>query len=129
MFYASNILLILSLACAKAAVTLLVIAIKPLRFVMYACYGMLGLIGVWALASVLVLGLQCSAPNRWALGPTSGPNAETCIDQYAMLVAIRVIDIGIDVGIILLPGLMMRSVQVSANKRWMVVMLFATRLV
>lgn len=121
-------LLILSLACAKAAVTLLVIAIKPLRLVMYACYAMLGLIAVWAVAGVFVLAFQCSGPDRWVLGPTSGPNAETCIDQYAMQIALRAIDIATDVGIVLLPGFMMRSVQVSVGKRWIVVVLFATRL-
>ena len=125
LFYTSNLLLILSLAFAKAAVTLLVIAIKPLRTVMYACYGMLVLVGLWTVTSLFVLGLQCSSPHRWALGPGSG---ETCIDQYAMTVAIRVIDIATDIGIVALPSLMMKSVQVSANKRWMVVMLFSIRL-
>ncbi|KAJ9606421.1 hypothetical protein H2200_009382 [Cladophialophora chaetospira] len=129
LFYASNILLIMALACAKAAVTLLVIAIKPLRFVMYACYAMLGLIAVWGVAGVFVLAFQCSGPNRWVLGPSSGPNAETCIDQYAMQIGLRTIDIATDVGIVLLPGLMMRSVQVSAAKRWVVVLLFAVRLI
>ena len=128
LFYASNILLILALACAKAAVTLLVIAIKPLRYVMWACYAMLGLIAVWAVAGVFVLALQCSGPNRWVLGPASGSNGETCIDQHAMLIALRVIDIATDVGIVLLPGLMMWGVQVSAQKRWVVVLLFAVRL-
>ncbi|OCT54487.1 hypothetical protein CLCR_00856 [Cladophialophora carrionii] len=127
LFFASNILLILALAGAKAAVTLLVIAIKPLRFVMLACYALLGLIAVWAVAGVFVLGFQCSGPDRWVLGPSSGP--ETCIDQYAMQVALRTVDIATDVGIVLLPAVMMRSVQVSAAKRWVVVLLFAVRLI
>ncbi|EXJ65321.1 hypothetical protein A1O7_01662 [Cladophialophora yegresii CBS 114405] len=127
LFFASNILLILALASAKAAVTLLVIAIKPLRFVMLACYAMLGLIAVWAVAGVFVLGFQCSAPHRWVLGPGSGP--ETCIDQYAMQVALRAIDIATDVGIVLLPAFMMRSVQVATAKRWVVVLLFGIRLI
>ena len=95
---------------------------------MYACYAMLGLIAVWAVAGVFVLAFQCSGPNRWVLSPTSGPNAETCINQYAMQIALRIIDIATDVGIVLLPGLMMRSVQVSTAKRWVVVLLFAVRL-
>lgn len=127
LFYASNILLILTLACAKAAVTLLVIAIKPLRLVKLACYGMLGLIAAWAVVGIFVLALQCSGPDRWVLGPTSA--SETCINQYAMQVALRAIDIATDVGIVILPGLMMKSVQVAAGKKWMVVVLFAIRLV
>ncbi|OAL30249.1 hypothetical protein AYO20_08823 [Fonsecaea nubica] len=127
LFFASNILLILALACAKAAVTLLIIAIKPLRAIMFACYGMLGCIALWGVVSVFVVAFQCS-PNRWSLGPSSGPDAQTCIDQYAMQVAVRAVDIAIDVGIVLLPALMMRSVQVPNAKRWMVVTLFAIRL-
>jgi hypothetical protein len=119
---------VLSLACAKAAVTLLIIAIKPLRFVRYACYSMLGAIAIWAVAGVFVLGFQCSGPNHWALGPLTGPGSQTCIDQYAMVIGLRVADIATDVGIILLPALMMKSVQVSASKRWIVVLLFAIRL-
>ncbi|KIW26305.1 uncharacterized protein PV07_09406 [Cladophialophora immunda] len=127
LFYASNILLVLALACAKAAVTLLIIAIKPLRWVMFACYGMLGFVAVWGVASVFVVAFQCS-PNHWSLGPSSGADPQTCIDQYAMQIALRAMDIASDVGIVLLPALMMRSVQVSNGKRWMVVTLFAIRL-
>lgn len=123
-FYASNILLILALASAKAAVTLLIIAIKPLKNVMYACYGMLVFIGLWAISSVFVLAFQCS-PDRWALGPS---DTNTCINQYAMQIAIRSMDIASDVGIVLLPALMMRTVLVSRDKRWMVILLFSLRL-
>ncbi|KEF54873.1 uncharacterized protein A1O9_09316 [Exophiala aquamarina CBS 119918] len=123
-FYASNILMILAIAGAKAAVTLLVIAIKPLRNVMYGCYGMLVFIGLWTVASVFALAFQCS-PNRWALGPSE---SDTCVNQYAMQVAIRSLDIASDVGIVLLPALMMRTVLVSRDKRWMVIMLFSLRL-
>lgn len=108
--------------------TLLVIAIKPLRFVMYACYAMLGVIAVWAVAGVFALAFQCSSPDRWALGPGPRLASETCVNQYAMQVALRSLDILTDVGIVSLPALMMKSVQVSAGKRWMVVLLFATRL-
>lgn len=116
--------MILAVAGAKAAVTLLVIAIKPLRNVMYACYGMLGFIAVWAIASIFALAFQCS-PNHWALGPS---DTDTCVNQYALQVAIRSLDIASDVGIVLLPALMMRTVLVSRDKRWMVILLFSLRL-
>jgi hypothetical protein len=116
--------MILAVASAKAAVTLLVIAIKPLKNVMYGCYGMLGFIAVWAVASVFALAFQCS-PNHWALGPS---DTDTCVNQYALQVAIRSLDIASDVGIVLLPALMMRTVLVSRDKRWMVILLFSLRL-
>lgn len=124
-FYAANILFILALAGAKAAVTLLVIAIKPTKNVMLACYGMLAFIGLWAVAGVFALAFQCS-PDHWALGPSE---TNTCVDQYALQVAIRSMDIASDIGIVLLPALMMRTVLVSRDKRWMVILLFSLRLV
>lgn len=88
---------------------------------------MLAFIALWCIASVIALGMQCS-PDHWALAPTSNPNPQTCVDQYAMQVAIRALDIASDVGIVLLPAFMMRTVQVSRDKRWMVVSLFGLRL-
>lgn len=124
-YFASNILLVLSIASAKAAVTLLVIAIKPLKGVMYACYGVLAFSGIWGVASAIALSLQCS-PNRWALGPS---DTDTCVDQYTMQIAIRICDIISDIAIIVLPIVMMQSVQTTPGKRWMVIMLFSLRIV
>ena len=114
----------MALASAKAAVTLLVIAIKPLKGVMFACYAMLAFIGLWGVASVFAVAFQCS-PTRWVLGPSA---SHTCVDQYSMQVAIRALDILSDVGIVLLPALMMRTVQVNREKRLMVILLFSLRL-
>lgn len=124
-YFVSNILLVLSIACAKAAVTLLVIAIKPLKAVRFACYGVLIFSGVWGVASAIALSLQCS-PNRWALGPS---DTDTCVDQYTMVIVIRVCDIISDLVIIVLPIIMMQSVQTTQGKRMMVIMLFSLRIV
>lgn len=123
-YYASNILLVLSLASAKAAVTLLVIAIKPLKSVRLACYGVLVFNGLWGVASAIALAVQCS-PNRWALGPS---DTDTCVDQYTLQIVIRVCDIITDLAIIVLPIIMMQSVQTTQSKRWMVMLLFSLRI-
>lgn len=119
-----NILLVLSLACAKAAVTLLVAAITSSARLRQAAYGVLGVIAVWAIASTFALGFQCS-PDRWALGPSED---NTCIDQYTLQASIRGVDIALDIAIIVLPIFMMRSVQVSQQKRLLVMLMFGTRL-
>ena len=124
-YFASNILLVLSIACAKAALTLLVITIKPLKAVRYACFGVLIFSGLWGVASILALSLQCS-PNRWALGPS---DSDTCVDQYTMQIVIRICDIVSDLVIIALPIVMMQSVQVTQGKRLMVILLFSLRIV
>ena len=119
-----NILLVLSLASAKAAVTLLVIAIRPSTTFRQAAYGILGVTALWAIASVFALGFQCS-PDRWAIGPAED---NTCVNQYTLQVSIRGIDIAIDVAIIIIPIIMMRSVQVTQRKRIIVMILFGVRL-
>jgi hypothetical protein len=123
-YYSMNILWILALSCAKAAVILLVIAIKPLRAFRLTAYGLLGLTAVWSLGSLFVFALQCS-PDRWALGPGDG---NTCVDQKLMQIIVRIVDIVIDLAIVVLPAFMMQSVQVSQSKKMMVVVLFAVRL-
>jgi hypothetical protein len=119
-----NILWLLALSCAKAAVVLLIIAIKPLRAFRLAAYGLLGVTALWGLGSLFVFALQCS-PDRWALGPGDG---NTCVDQHLMQIVVRIVDIAIDLAIIVLPGFMMQSVQVSQSKKLMVILLFAVRL-
>jgi hypothetical protein len=94
---------------------------------MYACYGTLAFILTWGVASASVLALQCS-PNRWALGPSSGPDPQTCIHQYAMQMTIRAMDIASDLVLVALPVCMMQTVQVGREKRQMVNMLFGLRI-
>lgn len=120
-----NILLVLSLASAKAALTLLVIAIIPPTPLRQAAYGVLGVTAFWGITSAFALGFQCS-PDRWALGPAEG---NTCVNQYTLQASIKGVDVAIDIAIILLPIFMMRSVQVSQRKRIMVMVLFSIRLV
>lgn len=119
-----NILWVLALTCAKAAVILLIIAIKPQRFLQLTAYGLLAVTVLWGLASTFILAFQCN-PDRWALGPNK---ENTCVDQHMMQVVVRVFDIAIDLAIVILPGVMMRSVQTSPGKKIVVILLFATRL-
>ena len=122
-FYASNILMIAALAGAKASVTLLIISIKPLRPVMLASYGLLGVVAAWMVAGILALAFQCSLPMPWRLGP------DTCVDQYAVQLALGAVNIITHFAIVVLALLMMRSVQVASSKKWTVVALFALRIV
>ena len=117
-----------ALAFAKASLTLMIIAIKPLRWVMLACYGMLVFISLWGIASIFALAFQCN-PDRWSLAPNPDTNPQTtCVDQYTMQLAIRVLDIMSDVVLVVLPVFMMQAVQVTWRKRWLVIGLFALRL-
>ena len=107
--------------------TLLIIAFEPWKRLKYGCYGTLIFIGAWGTTSVLVLALQCS-PVRWALGPSSDPNPQNCIDQYTMQLAIRAMDIVSDLIVAALPMFLMQTLQTSREKKWTVIMLFSLKI-
>ncbi|EXJ91508.1 hypothetical protein A1O3_00056 [Capronia epimyces CBS 606.96] len=121
--YASNILLILVLAAAKASVTHLIITINPTHRLLLSCYGILGFVSLWALASVLALAFQCSLPHPWDF------EDNRCVDQFALNAGIHAVNILSDVLIVLVPFTMMLKVPVSRNKRFIVTGSFALRLV
>lgn len=101
---------------------MLIASIQPLRPVMLGCYATLGLVAVWMIASIFAFAFQCEVPTPWALGP------ETCIDQYALHIGVRVVDIFTDLLIVVLAFLMMRTTQVTTKKKSAVVALFGLRL-
>ncbi len=121
-FYASELLLILSVAFAKASVTLLIVAIKPGEGVLRACYGVLAVVGLWAVSGFFALAFQCDLPRPWLSDPGR------CINQQGLLDFIGAINILTDVAVIVLSFFLMRNVQVSSYKRFQVVGLFATRI-
>ena len=127
-FYASNILLIIALAGAKASVTLLIVSIKPARPVLLACYGVLGVTAVWMVAAIFTFAFQCSLPRPWVMGPDTALGSQSCVDQFAMQIGTGAINILTDLAIVTLPFFMMKTVQVANSKRWMVSALFALRI-
>lgn len=87
-------------------------------------YGVLGITVAWAVAAVFVTAFQCG-PTRWVLGPTSD---DTCIDQYAAQIGIKLVDMLTDVALSVLPAVMMSTVQTAVDKRLIVAFMFGLRL-
>lgn len=121
--YAASMLVIGVLAASKASVTHLVIAINPSRKLVLACYGTLGLVLAWTIASVFALAFQCDLPQPW------NSKGNKCVDRFALNVGIHALNIFTDCVIVAIPFIMMQSVQVSMSKRFVVSGLFAARLV
>lgn len=117
-------LLFLSLACTKCALALLIIAIQPVRWIMTCSYSVLAVSIIWGIAAVLVVALQCG-PIHWTMGPTADVQ---CIDQYTAHVALRSVDILLDVALAVLPALMVLEVQISPAKRLVVASIFSMRI-
>lgn len=123
-FLAANVLLYPSLASSKCSVAFLVISIQPRRWIVASLYGLCAVVVVWAIVAICVTALQCG-PDRWVLGPDSD---NTCIDQYAAQLALSLVDIFTDVGLVILPVVMVASVQFSIWKRFIVSFMFGLRI-
>lgn len=78
--YASQILLIVAIPFAKVSLTMFISAISPSIKVLRACRILNATIPAWALASIVVLAVQCSVPRPSVFTPGS------CVNQvYLML--------------------------------------------
>lgn len=124
-YYASNILLYLSLTCSKCSFALLVISIQPARWVCLSLYGALGLSVIWGVTAAFVMAFQCG-PTRWDFGPR---DETVCIDQFAAQAGLKLTDMLLDIALALLPTLMIIKVQVPTSKRVIVALIFGARLV
>jgi hypothetical protein len=119
--YASQLLAVLILACSKSAVVLLVLSLKPFERISAACKVTLGLIGAWALAALVALGVQCDQPHPWSFSP------ERCLDQQALCISLAAIHMFLDVCVIGLPVTLLHQVQIIQWKRHHISALFAMR--
>ncbi|EAU29926.1 predicted protein [Aspergillus terreus NIH2624] len=121
--YASQLLAILVLTCSKAAVVLLVLSLKPFEKIKYACNVALGAIGVWALASLIGLGVQCKQPEPWHF------SSERCAHQHALYIGLAIVHIILDMAVIVLPVTLLWTVRMIQWRRYQISALFAIRLI
>jgi hypothetical protein len=119
--YASQLFAVLVLACSKSAVVLLVLSLKPFERISAACKITLGLIGAWALAALVALGVQCDQPYPWSFSP------ERCLNQHALYISLASFHMFLDVCVIGLPVTLLHQVQIIQWKRHHISALFAMR--
>ncbi|OJD25591.1 hypothetical protein ACJ73_03037 [Blastomyces percursus] len=121
-FYASQILALASLACSKAALTLLIIRIKPLSAVLYACRSLLGAIAAWGIAGVVALAAQCDTPRPWDF------SEGRCVNRQALYIGLGALSIITDVALVILPFFLVFQVQLPTRKRLTIVSFFCIRI-
>ncbi|OGE54603.1 hypothetical protein PENARI_c006G03754 [Penicillium arizonense] len=119
--YASQLFSVLVLACSKSAVVLLVLSLKPFERISAACKITLGLIGAWALAALVALGVQCDQPHPWSFSP------ERCLNQHALYISLAAFHMLLDMCVIGLPVTLLHQVQIIQWKRHHISALFAMR--
>ncbi|KAL4891992.1 hypothetical protein BDV59DRAFT_180642 [Aspergillus ambiguus] len=121
--YASQLLAVLVLACSKAAVILLVLSLKPFEKIKCACKITLSGIGLWALAALIALGVQCKQPDPWYFYPGRCPN------QHGLYIGLAVVHIILDMVVTVLPIALLCTVRIMKWRRHQISALFAMRLI
>jgi hypothetical protein len=126
-YYTASVILIPTIAFAKASVTLFFIRLIGWKSMwktgLYTSEGLLAYTALWAIGSMVATALQCS-PTRSALGPN---DTDTCLDQYALQLGIRIPDAISDLVIAVLPILLMATLQTNRKNRLLVIALFGVR--
>ena len=80
------------------------------------------LIGVCAVTSQIALGLQCALPNPWDF------RTGKCLDRAALAVFVFLWDVLTDVAIVLMPFLILRTLNITKLARQCCLAAFGTRL-
>ncbi|GAB1197206.1 hypothetical protein APSETT444_006497 [Aspergillus pseudonomiae] len=119
--YASQILSVVVLACSKASVALLLISIKPFSVVLLACKMLLALIGAWTIAFTIALAVECAQTQVWDL------NLGRRMNEEALYTGLAVSHILLDIGLVVLPMILMWKVQMSQWKCFQICALFGLR--
>jgi hypothetical protein len=120
-FYASELLLIVSLVFAKASVIVLVMALGPHPLLSRSCQAVLTVTGLWGLSTIFALAFQCKLPRPWdeSLG--------RCFDQQTFDIVVGVVNILTDLAAVIIPAFLVMNIQAPWRKRCQVVSLFACR--
>ena len=123
-YYTANLLYILTIACAKASLILLIVRLSPARKVQRLCYVFLALIALWTLIFLFLFAFQNSLPRPWDYTRTPA-NISTAPLYYSL----GATDILTDLLVTLLPAYVIWNVQIPFHKRLTVIAVFAVRLV
>lgn len=96
--------------------------IRPPKPLLRSCQVILAVTNIWALASLLAIIFQCTPPDVW-------DSEGQCVNQRALYLSYDVWNITTDIALTVLPFFLMRKVQVSTQKRWVVIALFGCRII
>ena len=121
-YYTANILYIFTVYFAKASIVFLIKRLSPFRTTHRLCYGLLGIISIWAIAETFVFAFQCSVPSPWNY-------TGTCVSLSAMYYTEATFDIITDLAVIVLPAWVIWGVQIPLRKRLAVIAVFSGRIV
>ncbi|KAI3390863.1 hypothetical protein diail_8473 [Diaporthe ilicicola] len=120
--YAADFLYIATLFFSKSSVLVLLRALTPVRNHQLLTYALASVLGLWAMSSLFAVGFQCSAPQKWAI--VDGD----CINQTSFWLVFGILNIITEIFLIIIPAVIMRSVQIPQAKKTVIVLVFALRI-
>ncbi|KAE8153504.1 hypothetical protein BDV25DRAFT_136795 [Aspergillus avenaceus] len=121
--YAGELLAVTVLACSKAAINVLLMAIGPFDSVLIASKALLAMTSAWTITSIISLAFQCSLPSPW------DSTLSRCINKEALYIALFICHATLDIALVILPIVMTRRVQMPGQKRFQIAALFGLRVV
>jgi len=121
---AAHMLLIIALALAKGSTIMFVqrILSRDLRQLYLACYALLAVFTVWAIGSMVALGVDCEGA-----GYVSENMATVCGQQGTRWAIISALDASTELLLILMPSVIVWPLQLSFGLKIQVVSAFAFR--
>lgn len=121
---AAHMLLVIALALAKGSTIMFVqrILSRDLRRLYLVCYALLAVFAVWAIGSMVALGVDCEGTSYVAENM-----AATCGQQGTRWAIISALDALTELLLILMPSIMVWPLQLSFSLKLQVVTAFAFR--
>ncbi|KAL2273679.1 hypothetical protein FJTKL_04137 [Diaporthe vaccinii] len=119
--YATGFLYITTLFFSKSSVLVLLRALTPVRNHQLLTYAVAGVLGLWAISGLFTVGFQCSTPQKWAV--VTGH----CINRASFWIVFGILNIITEVFLVVIPAVIMRSVQIPQKKKTVIIIVFSLR--
>lgn len=87
-----------------------------------AGFAVLGVIVAWGVSSILLLSFRCGTSRPWL------DQKDKCLSDFGVYLGIDIGNIITDIILVILPTIMMWSLQIAIGLKAQVIGLFATRL-
>ena len=113
---------VLALAFTKCSIVIYINSLTPVRKQRLAGLVVGGFTALWAFSSILVLAFKCHTPQVW--DEIHG----TCVDVVSFWTYFDVVNILTDLALVVIPGVMLASLQMDLKRKVIILLCFATRI-
>ncbi|KAL8952513.1 MAG: hypothetical protein Q9222_001581 [Ikaeria aurantiellina] len=120
--YASGFLYIGVISAVKLSICLHLDNLTPVRLHRNMIRVLALITGLWMISSMFVLGFQCHLPSPWQI------NGNQCIGVTSFWASYHIINIITDIGLIVLPWVILLGLQVEVKRKAVIIGCFSARI-